>query len=407
MLDLSSAARYNTGIRKSKRKGKQVLSQKILDVMNRSVDRQELAGGNLEVVIDGKTAIRLEAGYADIQSGKRVEHDSIFRLYSQTKPVTAAAVALLMERGQLDVGSWVSDFLPGFRDQKVCLPDGSLRPAARPVTVSDLLSMTAGLSYPGAGVQEAETARIFEENQRAMNEGRGMGTVAFADALGKAPLSFDPGTNFKYSSCADVLGAIVEIVSGKPFSRFLKEEFFEPLDMKDTGFTVPEKDNHRFVTCYRRAEEGLKVFASPHLCVGDYTQEPNFASGGAGLVSTLDDYAHFAAMLLNGGEYEGKRILKSETVKWLTSPQLSAAQNEWLWPNLAGYSYGKLMRICVDPGRFAGLARLGEYGWDGWLGTYFANFPREKMTILCYQNTKDAGTTPMMRKIRNLILSEI
>ena len=384
-----------------------MLAQKILDVMNRAVDRGETAGANLEVVIDSKTFLRLEAGYADLAGGKKIEHDSIFRLYSQTKPVTAAAVALLMERGQLDAGSWVSDFLPNYRCQNVCQKDGSLRPAARPVTVSDLLSMTAGMSYPGGAPEEKETTRIFDENQREMNAGRGMGTVAFANELGKAPLAFDPGTRFKYSSCADVLGAIIEVADGRPFSRFLREEFFEPLGMKDTGFYVPGKEYRRLVTCYRRTEEGLKVFASPHLCVGDYTREPAFASGGAGLVSTLDDYAKFASMLLCGGEYGGKRYLSAETVKWLTSPQLSQAQSTTFWDNLAGYSYGKLMRICVEPGRTWGLSRLDEYGWDGWLGTYFANFPREKMTVLCYQNTKDAGTTPMMRKIRNLLLSAI
>ena len=384
-----------------------MLTQKVLDVMNRAIDNQECAGANIELTINGVSRICLCAGYADVKSGKKVRYDSIFRLYSQTKPVTAAAVALLMERGLLDVGSWVSDFLPGFKNPQVCLADGTLRPAARPVTVSDLLSMTAGMSYPGGHPCEMETTRIFNENQRRMNEGKGMGTVEFADALGRAPLSFDPGTNFKYSVCADVLGAIVEIVSGKPFSRFLKEELFEPLGMEDTAFYVPDKKADRFVTCYQRTQNGLTEFHSPRLCVGDYTREPAFASGGAGLVSTLADYGKFAAMLLNGGVSAGRRILSAETVKWLTSPQLHGAQVDWLWDNLKGHSYGKLMRFCVDPGRVAGLARLGEYGWDGWLGTYFANFPRENMTLLCYQNTKDSGTTPMMRKIRNLILSEL
>ena len=384
-----------------------MLKQRILDVMNRAIDNNELAGANLELTVDGRSVMRLEAGYADVASGKKVEYDSIFRLYSQTKPVTAAAVGLLMERGLLDPCCWVSDFLPNYRNQSVLLADGSLRSAARPVTVMDLLGMTAGMSYPGALPVEKDYARIFDENQRRIDEGRGMGTVEFMNALGKAPLAFDPGSGFKYSACADVLGAIVEIVSGVPFSRFLREELFEPLDMRDTGFYVPQKEMHRFVTCYQRSDEGLKVFASPHLCVGDYTHEPAFASGGAGLVSTLEDYGKFAAMMLRGGEYNGRRILKSETVKWLTGPQLTDRQIETLWDNLRGYSYGKLLRVCVDPGRAGGFARLGEYGWDGWLGTYYANFPREKMTLLCYQNTKDAGTTPMLRKIRNILLSEI
>ena len=384
-----------------------MLRQKLLDVMNRAVDEGELAGANLELLKDGKSLLRIEAGYADIESGRKVAYDSIFRLYSQTKPVTAAAVALLMERGQLDVGAWVSDYLDGFKEQQAYQSDGSIRPVSRQATVSDLLGMTAGLSYPGGLPGEREAARIREENQREMSAGHGIDTVACANALGRAPLAFEPGREFKYSTCADVLGAVVEVVSGKPFAEFLREELFEPLGMVDTAFYVPEEKRERFVTCYRRASGGLEVFASPHLCVGDYSRKPAFASGGAGLVSTLNDYAAFATMLLNGGVYNGKRYLSESTVAWLTMPQLSPAQSRTLWDNLSGYNYGKLMRFCVEPGRVNGLARLGEYGWDGWLGTYFCNFPAEKMTLLCYQNTKDAGTTPMVRKLRNVILSNV
>ncbi len=384
-----------------------MLETRILGEMQRAVDENELAGCNLEVVKDGRSLIRLEAGYKDLASGEKITHDSIFRLYSQTKPITAAAIALLMERGRLDPCCWAQDFLPGFRNQKVRQADGSLKPASRPVTVSDLLSMTAGLMYPGATEAEAETSRLFYENELAMQNGGGMGTVEFANALGRTPLAFEPGSAFRYSSCADVLGAIVEVADGRPFSRFLKEEFFEPLEMEDTGFYVPEDKRTRFVSCYKRENGALVPFNRLHLCVGDYTREPAFASGGAGLVSTLDDYANFARMLLDMGEFRGRRILSRRTVEWLTSPQLDARLEAMLWDHLRGYSYGKLMRICVEPGRAGGLASRGEYGWDGWLGTYFANLPGENMTILFNQNTTDTGTSPLVRKIRNMILAQM
>ena len=149
----------------------------------------------------------------------------------------------------------------------------------------------------------------------------------------------------------------------------------------------------------------LRPFERQNLDVGLYTQEPAFASGGAGLVSTLDDYAAFATMLLEEGRYPGGRLLAPETVRFLTAPQLGPQPLADVWNSLDGFSYGKLMRVMRDPGRYPGLSRMDEYGWDGWLGVYFANFPREKMTLLMMTQRTDHGTGPMTRKLRNLLLS--
>lgn len=147
-----------------------------------------------------------------------------------------------------------------------------------------------------------------------------------------------------------------------------------------------------------------KLMECRHLNVGNYAREPAFASGGAGLVSTLEDYRHFASMLLHGGEYGGRRILSAETVRWMTSSQL---HQQWAWEGLDGYSYGKLMRHCINPGKAAGLARMGEYGWDGWLGTYFADFPDLHMTLLLNLNVADTGTGPLTRRVRNVVLAAL
>ena len=240
-----------------------------------------------------------------------------------------------------------------------------------------------------------------------MEQGGGMGTVAFCDRLGQVPLTFHPGSHWRYSTCADVLGAVIEVASGKPFEDFLQNELFIPLGMKDTAFYVPEEKRSRFVTCYKRIPGGLEPFAQLHLAVGDYSRKPAFCSGGAGLVSTLDDYAAFAQMLLNGGEYAGRRILSPATVRYMTQGQMSPDTQADVWDSLDGFTYGKLMRVCVEPGRVCGLARAGEYGWDGWLGSYFANFPNEQLTILSMQNTTDTGTSTVVRKVRSLILSEL
>ena len=171
--------------------------------------------------------------------------------------------------------------------------------------------------------------------------------------------------------------------------------------MNDSSF---DNENFGFSQTYAAGENG-EVFP----CGGDnyliFTK--NYESGGAGLVSTLEDYSHFADMLLAGGTYEGRRILSPATVACMTQPQLKDAVRRDMWDSLDGYSYGHLMRICAEPGRIAGLACEGEYGWDGWLGTYFANFPEQQMTILSMQNTVDSGTTRVVRQMRNAVLAAL
>ncbi len=372
--------------------------------LEQAVANHECAGISVLVRKNGQDVLFAAAGHADIATGKTVQRDHIFRLYSQSKPITAAAALLLVERGQLDLMDPVEKFLPGFHGQQVITADG-LVPAARPVWVMDLLGMTAGTAYPDADPAGQAAARLFMEDHELILAGGGMSTVEFCNRMGELPLTFHPGTHWRYSTCADILGAVVEVASGKPFEDFLQEEFFTPLGMKDTAFWVPEEKRDRFVTCYKRVPGGVEPFANLHLAVGDYSRKPAFCSGGAGLVSTLDDYAAFADMLMNEGEYQGKRILSPETVRFMTQAQLSPAARADMWDSLEGYSYGKLMRVCVEPGRWAGMTRLGEYGWDGWLGSYFANFPAEKLTILSMQNTTDTGTSSAVRKARNAILA--
>ena len=378
------------------------IQEQISRCLAQAVENHECAGISVLVRRDGQDVLYATAGYADRESGSPVRRDSIFRLYSQSKPITAAAAMLLMEHGVIDLMDPVEKYLPGFRNQKVWTVQG-LVPVIRPVQILDLLGMTAGLCYPDADAPGQAVARLFEENQEAIRAGGGMTTAELCNRLGQCPLSFQPGTHFRYSTCADVLGGVIEAADGRPFAQFLKEELFEPLGMKDTAFYA--KDAYRLVTCYRRVPGDLEPFHGLHLCVGDYSREPAFASGGAGLVSTLDDYAAFAEMLMNGGSYHGRQILTPSSVRYMTQPQLGPGPQADFWDSLSGFSYGKLMRVCVEPGRYAGMATLGEYGWDGWLGSYFANLPAEGLTILSMQNTTDTGTCSTMRKVRNLLLA--
>lgn len=383
------------------------LKEKLTVCMEWAVENHEAAGYNLLILRDGEELCYAQAGKADIQSGKPVSRDSIFRLYSQTKPITAAAVMILADRGLIDLLDGVDQYLPGFRNPRVVSPDGSVAPTLRAPWILELLTMTAGLCYPDVDAAGQYAAKVFEEDHRQILAGGGMGTVEFCNRLGEQPLAFQPGSRWRYSTCADVLGAVVETVSGKRFGQFLKEELFEPLGMKDTDFFVPAEKADRFVTCYQRIPGGLEEYRELHLAVGQYDRPPAFESGGAGLVSTLDDYAAFASMLMNGGVYQGRRILSPAAVRFMTAPRLNGEQRRDIWDALTGYNYGCLVRVCDRPDSCILFGSKGEYGWDGWLGTYFANLPEEKITFLMNENVTNTGTAGVIRKCRNILASEL
>ena len=383
------------------------LHDQITDIIASAVENGECAGINILVRRHGEEVLYTQAGMADIARRNPVQRDSIFRLYSQSKPITAAAVMLLVERGLIDLMDGVDRYLPGFRNPRVVDDKGNITPAYRAPWIIELLGMTAGLSYPGEDPAGQFAARVFEDAHAQIAAGGGIPTVDFMNRLGEQPLAFQPGTHWRYSTCADVLGAVIEVVTGKRFGDFLREELFEPLNMVDTAFWVPQEKQERFVTCYKRTPDGLTPWLDMNLACGVYDRDPAFESGGAGLVSTLEDYSHFADMLLAKGMYAGRRILSPKSVEFLTTPQLNDTVRRDLWDSLDGYSYGKLMRICTEPERMAGLAMQGEYGWDGWLGSYFCNLPAQGMTILSMQNTTDTGTAAVVRRVRNVVLAAL
>ena len=383
------------------------LQAQVDSILTAAVRENQCAGMTVLVRRNGEDVLYAQAGLADIEAQKPISDDSIFRLYSQSKPVTAAATMILVERGLIDLMDGVDKYLPGFRSPKVVDAQGNITPAYRAPWIMELLGMTAGLSYPGEDPAGQYAARVFEDAHAQILAGGGIPTVEFMNRLGEQPLAFQPGTHWRYSTCADVLGAVIEVVSGKRYGDFLREELFEPLGMVDTAFWVPESKRERFVTCYKRTPEGLTPWLDQNLACGVYDRDPAFESGGAGLVSTLEDYSHFADMLLNKGEYQGKRILSPASVEFMTAPQLTQNVRRDLWDSLDGYNYGKLMRICDEPERMAGLAVRGEYGWDGWLGSFFCNMPDQGITILSMQNTTDCGTSPYVRRVRNAVLAAL
>ena len=413
------------------------LKEKVQVIMERAVENCEVAGVNLLVEQDGKELCYAQAGLADRESHRPMDRDSILRLYSQTKPIAAAAAMILMERGLLDLCQPVSDFLPSYANQDYCLEEGNIgedaaggslkcpagkealaaetRQAVQPVRVCDLLNMTSGLVYPDETTMAGKQAdTVFKEIDRRLYTDKAMTTREIADALGNCALAFEPGSSWRYGTSADVLGAVVEAVSGMKFGEFLEKERFGPLKMKDTAFWVPEEKQGRLASVYETVRENgrdtLIKYEGNNLGIRiRMDMPPAFESGGAGLASTLDDYMRFAKMLMLGGTLDGVRILQPATVNYLTGGELmghqQAAFDQWI--GLSGFSYGNLMRVCKWPARADYIACQGEYGWDGWLGAYFANFPKEKLTILMGAQKKDAGTFTLTRKLRTAVLTEL
>ncbi len=383
------------------------LQERVTQCLRRAVDHQETAGISVLVRQNGQEVLYSQAGFADLASAAPLRRDSIFRMFSMTKPIVSAAAMLLMERGDLDLMSPVSAFLPGFHQQKVATAEG-LVPARRPVRIMDLLGMTAGLSYPdGSDEAGRAAASLFHEADQRIEAGNGMTTQELANRIGELPLAFQPGTRWRYSTCADVLGAVIEVVSGKPLAEFLADEFFTPLGMKDTAFFVPGEKQDRLVTAYGRTPEGLIPSRQVYFGIGDFDHMPAYIAGGGGLRSTMDDYASFADMLLHEGAYGGLQLLRPATVRFMTQPQLTDGPFADMGDCRDGFSYGKLMRVCIAPGLWAGMARQDEYGWDGMMGTYFANFPHERLSLVVMQNVLHGSFDPVIRKVRNVVLAEL
>ena len=237
-----------------------------------------------------------------------------------------------------------------------------------------------------------------------------MTTMEMASRLGQGRLAFQPGESWRYGTGADILGAVVEAASGVRFGEFLSREFFEPLGMKDTGFSLDASKRDRLTKVYERTPDGLVEYHGNHLGICNHMDaDIRFESGGAGLVSTIEDYRHFAQMLMNGGAYQGRTYLMPSTVAYMTGCRLYPHQQMMMagWDSLAGYSYSNLMRVLTEPSLAVINGSRGEYGWDGWLGPYFANMPEVDTTFLMMVQLKDSGTFTLTRKLRNVLAAAI
>lgn len=381
-------------------------------LVENSEDPDCIVGASVCVIHKGEEVYRKEYGQADKEKNIPMKPDSIFRCYSMTKPITSVAVMTLVEKGMLQLTDAVSQYLPGFKDQKVLTEKGMV-PVREEVTIQHLLDMTAGLTYPDASFPAGQYMQdmIDEYYRKIFEEDTPTSTYDLANLIGQQPLRFQPGDGWCYSFCADVLGAVVEVVTGKTYGEYLKEAIFEPLGMSDTDFYVPEEKQDRFCQNYEFMPEtqSLEPCTWQHLGLSYmHLKKPAFESGGAGLVSTVDDYEKFVKMMLGKGTYQGVRILGRKTVECMTQNHLNEKQLPWFdWEQLKGYGYGNLMRVMLDVGEACQLGSEGEFGWDGWLGSYVCMDPKEDLGII-YVIQKCGGNGHRdVQVIRNIVYSAL
>lgn len=346
-----------------------------------------VAGVSLQVTRHGETILATQVGYADREKKRPMSSDTLFRLFSMTKPVTAALFLILCERGLVHVNDPVSAYLPGFRDPQVWINQGqrwTTEPAAREVTLHDLLTMTSGIPYHfDPSPASRAIAELLQTVQSEAAAGQLPDLPDIANRVGSVPLSFHPGTHWLYGLSLDIIGAVIEVVSGQKFGTFMKEQLFDPLGMRDTGFFVKPDQIGRLAVLYAEEDGKLAPGTPGALMPGDPALPPLIEYGGAGLFSTRSDYTRFARLLLNEGALDGCRLLSKKSVALLRSNHLTPEQMaDYSKDTLKGYGYGLGSRCLLDPLPSGNLASIGEFGWDGAAGTWFSIDPAEDMTIV-------------------------
>lgn len=350
------------------------------------IDKGEIPGAIALVVRDGKIAYRQCFGFRDREEKAPMQEDAIFRIASMTKPIVSLAVMMLVEEGKIQISYPASRWLPELADLRVAIEDKptsdaigvATEPMRREITVQDLLRHTSGLTYGFMG--ESPVHKLYMQRD-PMN--RNLTNAESLARLAEIPLRFQPGTTWEYSVSTDVLGRLVEVVSGQPLDQFLQEQIFAPLGMVDTGFWVPDEKKHRL------AQAQVVPTTGKRPVMIDVDTEPKRLSGGGGLVSTTADYARFCQMLINGGELDGTRLISRKTLEWMTADHLNpdivvsdAAREriKSMAPTVAnGLGFGLGFGVRIAQGRNTLPGSPGDYFWAGSQGTCFWIDPKERL----------------------------
>jgi CubicO group peptidase (beta-lactamase class C family) len=367
-------------------------------VTQKHIESGTVPGAVMLVARRGKIAWYKTLGFRDRAAQDSMRPDSIFRIYSMTKPIVSVAAMMLVEEGRMQVSDPVSKYLPEIGNMKVGVESGEdgkatmqLVDPAREMTVQDLLRHTSGLIYGTRGKSLVNAAYID-----AKIGSRDVSNEEFVAKLSKLPLRFSPGDRWEYGVSTDVLGRVVEVVSGKTLGEFLNERILAPLGMTDTGFYVPADKLGRAAQPWQVPE------APPMTPRFDVAQKPRFESGGGGLTSTMDDYLRFAIMVADGGDFAGKRLLGNKTIEFMTADHTLPRPGR---PPGLGFGLGFEVRTSVGDAALPGS--LGEYGWAGNAGTLFWIDPKEQLIAIYMVQVDDRVRIMLRNQFRTMVQSAI
>ena len=376
----------------------------------------KIKGCQVMVARHGAPAYFRSFGEMDAERGKPVEDDTIFRIYSMTKPITSVALMMLFEEGHFQLSDPVSRFIPSWKEHQVWVEgEGDAMVTRAPdqkMTMKDVLCHTSGLTY--GGLLWPGKLHPVDQVYHELNVNREDGETvrSFVEKLASVPLRYEPGSRWMYSLATDVCGCLVEIISGQPFPEFLKTRIFDPLGMKDTGFSVPEDQLHRFSANYeRKRDKSLRMIDDP--ATSKYRFDPTFPSGGGGLVSTTADYARFCEMLRRGGELDGVRILGNRTLRLMTMNHLpegqdlaSVAMEGFTETAYDGVGFGLGFASTLDEVAAMNIS-AGDYYWGGAASTIFWVDPVENLYVIFMTQLMPSATFNFRGQLKNIIYAAI
>jgi CubicO group peptidase (beta-lactamase class C family) len=357
--------------------------------LKRIVDEGKVAGAGGMIIRHGEEAFLSSSGFQDMENKIPMKNDSVYRIYSMSKTFTIVAAMTLYEKALFRLHQPIADFIPAFKNVRVAEADERgkvcLVPARRPISFEHLFTMTSGIPYPG---EDSYSGRIMgeinRESLKALAGGKPWNTAQMVEAAAAAPLCFHPGDHWMYGFSHDVLGRLIELISGKTLGAYLKETIFDPLGLRDTAFYIPGEKQARAAKPYRLTPKGLTLVTDLNTDPAS-PNPPAFESGGGGLVSTMADCSRYALMLLNDGKLGEERILSRKTMELIRTNHCDMAELERsIFPHMIGYGYGLGVRTMVSPARVGLNGSLGEWAWDGMMGTYYCVDPAEDMVALFF-----------------------
>ncbi len=375
----------------------------------RYVQPGKLPGFTTLVARHGEIVWTDAQGLMDIERNRPMQRDTVFRIYSMTKPVTSIAMMQLYEQGKFLLNDPVHKYIPAWLNLRVykggSYPDFETEPATTTMTIRDLMTHTSGLTYGFTERTEVDAAY-----RQLKLDGSSILTLdKLVERLADLPLEFSPGTAWNYSVSTDVLGHLVQVLSGKPLDAYFDEHIFQPLGMTETGFHVRPAQQDRFAACYLYQSGGtLKLQDDPER--SKYLKQPRFLSGGGGLVSTIDDYHRFAQALCQGGQYQGQRIIGRKTLEFMRRNHLPDNQD---LPALsiggfsetpyAGSGFGLGFSVKTDVAKSATIGSEGEFGWGGLASTSFFVDPQEDLVVIFLTQLIPSSSYPIRQELRALV----